>query len=69
MNDDQLKFFALLVAVEDRKKHNITNMPALNNVEFRRSFTAGSGATLALENNADLISAAGIAREKFSHLI
>jgi len=68
-SDDQLKFLAMLVAVEDRRRHNITNKPALSNVEFRSSFTAGSGATLALENNADLISAAETARRNVSHLI
>ena len=69
MGDDELKFLALLVAVEDRRRHNITDMPALSNVELRSSFTAGRGATLALENNADLISAAETARRNFSHLI
>ena len=68
MSDDELKFVTLLVAVEDRRRHNITDMPALSNVEFRSSFTAGRGATLALENN-DLISAAETARRNFSHLI
>ena len=69
MSDDELKFIALLVAVEDRRRHNITDMPALSNVEFRSSFTAGRGATRALENNADLISAAETARRNVSHLI
>ena len=69
LTDDQLKMFALLVAVEDRKKHNPTDMPALNNMEFRNSFMAGSGVSLALENNTDLISAAEIARDNFSHIV
>ncbi len=69
LTDDQLKMFALLTAVEDRKKHNLTDMPALNNMEFRNSFMAGGGVSLALENNTDLISAAEIARDNFSHII
>ncbi len=68
MSDDGLKFFALFIAGADRQKHNITDTPALSNIAFRSSFTAGSGATLALTNNVDLISAAEIARQKFAHL-
>ena len=61
--------FALLIAVQDRKKHNITDMPALNNIEFRHSFVDASCVTLALENNTDLIAAADAARNSFSHIV
>ena len=40
LSDDQLEMFAVLIAVEDRKKHNLTDMPALNNMEFRNYFMA-----------------------------
>ncbi len=50
LTDDKFKMFALLIAVQDRKKHNITDMPALNNFEFLHSFVDASGVALALEN-------------------
>ena len=62
MDDDHLKFIALIIAVADRRKHNITSTPALSNESFRNSFSAGGGAMLALTNNADLVSAAEITR-------
>ncbi len=69
LTDDQFKMFALLIAVWDRKKHIITDMPALNNREFRHSFVDASGGTLALENNRDLLAAADVARNSFSDLV
>ena len=68
LSDDQLKMFALMISVSDRIKHNITDMPALFNIEFRNSFVARSGA-LALENNDDLHAAAVIAKAEFSEII
>ena len=69
LTDDKFKMFALLIAVQDRKKHNITDMPALDNVEFRHYFLDASGVTLALENNTDLLAAADAARNSFSDLV
>ena len=68
MSDDQMKMLALLIAVQDRIENSITDMPALNNIEFRHSFVAASGA-LALEDNTDLHAAAEIAKADFSKII
>ena len=55
--------------MKKKKKHIITDMPALNNREFRHSFVDASGGTLALENNRDLLAAADVARNSFSDLV
>ena len=68
MDDDHLKLIALIIAVGDGRKHNITSIPALLDESFRSSFAAGGGATLALTNNADLVSAAGTSRVRFQNV-
>ncbi len=68
MDDDNLKLIALIIAVEERTKHNITNAPALLDESFRNSFAGAGGAMLALTNNADLVSAAETSRMKFQNV-
>ena len=57
-----------MISANDRIKHNITDLPALFNTEFRNSFVTKRG-VLALENNDDLHVAAGIAKAEFSEII
>ena len=67
MDDDEMKRIVLMIANSDRILHNITTMPAIFN-DFRDSFKMGSG-VLRLKDNADICTAAEVARTEFSGAI